>query len=92
MISSVTVSKSLSGIGLGGIVTQQISAVIYADRTFNDGDKVTVVGFDGLPDFFIDGQNLAENSVSITAYDRCRKLSQPFDYSSLSDGADENCE
>ena len=92
MISSVTVSKSLSGIGLGGIVTQQISAVIYADRTFNDGDKVTVVGFDGLPDFFIDGQNLAENSVSITAYDRCRKLSQPFDYSSLSGGADENGE
>ena len=92
MISSVTVSKSLSGIGLGGIVTQQISAVIYADHTFNDGDKITVVGFDGLPDFFIDGQNLAENSVSITAYDRCRKLSQPFDYSSLSDGTDENGE
>lgn len=92
MISSISISKSLSGIGLGGIVTQQLSAVVYADRTFNDGDKVVVVGFDGLPEFFIDGQNLAENSVSITAYDRCRKLSQPFDYSSLKDGVDDSGE
>ena len=92
MISSITISKSLSGIGLGGIVTQQLSASVYADFSFLAGESVTVVGFDGLPTFYIDGENRTEDTVSITAYDRCRKLSQPFDYTSLKDGdkVDEN--
>lgn len=90
MISSISISKSLSGIGLGGIVTQQLSATVYTDFPFNGGDIVTVIGFSGLPEFFVDGQNLGENSISITAYDKCRKLSQPFDYSSLQDGVDKN--
>lgn len=92
MISSISISKSLSGIGLGGIVTQQISATVYADFSFLAGDSVVVVGFDGLPTFYIDGENRTEDTVSITAYDRCRKLSQPFDYRSLKDGdkVDEN--
>lgn len=86
MISAITISKSLSGIGNGGIVTQQISATVYADHSFNGGDSVIVVGFDGLPTFYIDGENRTEDTVSITAYDKCRKLSQPFDYTSLKDG------
>ena len=92
MISSITISKSLSGLGIGGIVTQQLSASVYADFSFNAGESVTVVGFDGLPTFYIDGENRTEDTVNITAYDRCRKLSQPFDYSSLKDGdkVDEN--
>ena len=94
MISSITISKSLSGIGNGGIVTQQLSASVYADFSFLAGESVTVVGFDGLPAFYIDGENRTEDTVNITAYDRCRKLSQPFDYSSLKDGdkVDENGE
>ena len=94
MISSITISKSLSGIGNGGIVTQQLSAAVYADYSFNAGESVTVVGFDGLPAFYIDGESRTEDTVNITAYDRCRKLSQPFDYSSLKDGGkvDENGE
>ena len=92
MISSISISKSLSGIGNGGIVTQQISAAVYADYSFLAGDSVVVVGFDGLPKFYIDGESRTEDTVNITAYDRCRKLSQPFDYSSLKDGdkVDEN--
>ena len=92
LISSISISKSLSGLGLGGIVTQQISAVVYADHSFSKGDSVKVVGFDGLPTFYIDGENRTEDTVNITAYDRCRKLSQPFDFSSLKDGGkvDEN--
>lgn len=94
MISSITISKSLSGIGIGGIVTQQLSASVYADYSFLAGDSVIVVGFDGLPKFYIDGENRTEDTVNITAYDRCRKLSQPFDYTSLKDGdkVDENGE
>ena len=94
MISSISISKSLSGIGNGGIVTQQLSASVYADFSFLAGESVTVVGFDGLPTFYIDGENRTEDTVNITAYDRCRKLSQPFDYTSLKDGdkADENGE
>ena len=94
LISSITISKSLSGIGIGGIVTQQLSASVYADFSFLAGDSVTVVGFDGLPIFYIDGENRTEDTVNITAYDRCRKLSQPFDYTSLKDGdkVDENGE
>ena len=94
MISSITISKSLSGIGNGGIVTQQLSASVYADFSFLAGDSVIVVGFDGLPTFYIDGENRTEDTVNITAYDRCRKLSQPFDYTSLKDGdkVDENGE
>lgn len=92
MISSITITKSLSGIGLGGIVTQQLSATVYADYSFLAGEKVTVIGFYGLPVFYIDSENRTEDTVSITAYDRCRKLSQPFDYTSLKDGdkVDEN--
>ena len=92
LISSISISKSLSGIGNGGIVTQQLSASVYADFSFLAGESVTVVGFDGLPKFYIDGENRTEDTVNITAYDRCRKLSQPFDYSSLKDGdkVDEN--
>ena len=92
MISSISISKSLSGIGLGGIVTQQLSASVYADFSFLAGESVVVVGFDGLPKFYIDGESRTEDTVNITAYDRCRKLSQPFDYSSLKDGdkVDEN--
>ena len=86
MISSISISKSLSGLGIGGIVTQQISAAVYADFSFGKGDSVKVVGFDGLPTFYIDNQNRTEDTVSFTAYDKCRKLSQPFDYSSLKDG------
>lgn len=86
MISSITITKSLSGIGLGGIVTQQLSATVYADYSFLAGEKVTVIGFYGLPVFYIDSENRTEDTVSITAYDRCRKLSQPFDYTSLKDG------
>ena len=73
-------------------MTQQLSAAVYADHSFNAGESVTVVGFDGLPTFYIDGENRTEDTVNITAYDRCRKLSQPFDYSSLKDGdkVDEN--
>ena len=71
-------------------MTQQISATVYTDFPFNADDSVTVVGFSGLPEFYVDGQSLGENSVSITAYDRCRKLSQPFDYSSLQNGVDKN--
>ena len=94
MISSISISKSLSGIGNGGIVTQQLSASVYADFSFLAGESVVVVGFDGLPKFYIDGENRTEDTVNITAYDRCRKLSQPFDYSSLKDGdkVDENGE
>lgn len=94
MISSISISKSLSGIGNGGIVTQQLSASVYADFSFLAGESVTVVGFDGLPAFYIDGENRTEDTVNITAYDRCRKLSQPFDYTSLKDGdkVDENGE
>lgn len=94
MISSISISKSLSGIGNGGIVTQQLSAAVYADYSFLAGDSVIVVGFDGLPTFYIDGENRTEDTVNITAYDRCRKLSQPFDYTSLKDGdkVDENGE
>ena len=94
MISSISISKSLSGIGNGGIVTQQLSASVYADFSFLAGESVTVVGFDGLPKFYIDGESRTEDTVNITAYDRCRKLSQPFDYSSLKDGGkvDENGE
>ena len=94
MISSISISKSLSGIGNGGIVTQQLSASVYADFSFLAGESVVVVGFDGLPKFYIDGENRTEDTVNITAYDRCRKLSQPFDYTSLKDGdkADENGE
>ena len=75
-------------------MTQQLSASVYADYSFNNGESVTVVGFDGLPKFYIDGENRTEDTVNITAYDRCRKLSQPFDYSSLKDGdkVDENGE
>ena len=92
MISSISISKSLSGLGIGGIVTQQISASVYADFSFGKGGSVKVVGFDGLPTFYIDNQNRTEDTVSFTAYDRCRKLSKPFDYSSLKDGdkVDEN--
>ena len=86
LISSISVSKSLSGLGIGGIVTQQLSAAVYADFSFGKGDSVKVVGFDGLPTFYIDSENRTEDTVSFTAYDRCRKLSQPFDYSSLKDG------
>ena len=73
-------------------MTQQLSASVYADFSFLAGESVTVVGFDGLPKFYIDGENRTEDTVNITAYDRCRKLSQPFDYSSLKDGdkVDEN--
>ena len=94
MISSISISKSLSGIGNGGIVTQQLSASVYADFSFLAGESVIVVGFDGLPTFCIDGENRTEDTVNITAYDRCRKLSQPFDYTSLKDGdkVDENGE
>ena len=94
LISSISISKSLSGIGIGGIVTQQLSASVYADFSFLAGESVVVVGFDGLPKFYIDGENRTEDTVNITAYDRCRKLSQPFDYSSLKDGdkVDENGE
>ena len=94
MISSISIAKSLSGIGIGGIVTQQLSASVYADFSFLAGESVVVVGFDGLPKFYIDGENRTEDTVNITAYDRCRKLSQPFDYSSLKDGdnVDENGE
>lgn len=94
LIPSISISKSLSGIGNGGIVTQQLSAAVYADYSFNAGESVTVVGFDGLPTFYIDGENRTEDTVNITAYDRCRKLSQPFDYTSLKDGdkVDENGE
>lgn len=94
MISSISISKSLSGIGNGGIVTQQLSASVYADFSFLAGESVTVVGFDGLPKFYIDGENRTEDTVNITAYDRCRKLSQPFDYTALKDGdkVDENGE
>ena len=67
-------------------MTQQLSASVYADFSFLAGESVTVVGFDGLPTFYIDGENRTEDTVNITAYDRCRKLSQPFDYSSLKDG------
>lgn len=67
-------------------MTQQLSATVYADFLFNEGESVTVVGFDGLPTFFIDSENRTEYTVSITAYDRSRKLSQPFDYSTLKDG------
>lgn len=73
-------------------MTQQLSASVYADFSFLAGESVTVVGFDGLPAFYIDEENRTEGTVNITAYDRCRKLSQPFDYSSLSGGADENGE
>lgn len=85
-IASISISKNISGIGLGGIVTSQLSATVYADYTFNADDAVIVGGFDGLPTFHIDSQNRNENTVSITAYDRCRKLSLPFDYSGLKDG------
>ena len=73
-------------------MTQQLSASVYADFSFLAGESVTVVGFDGLPTFYIDGENRTEDTVNITAYDRCRKLSQPFDYTSLKDGdkVDEN--
>ena len=81
MISSISISKSLSGLGIGGIVTQQISASVYADFSFGKGGSVKVVGFDGLPTFYIDNQNRSEDTVSFTAYYRCRKLSKPFDYS-----------
>lgn len=84
MISNISISKSLSGLGLGGIVTQQLSASVYADYSFSAGASVIVVGFDGLPTFYIDGENRTEDTVNITAYDRCRKLSQPFDYSAVS--------
>ena len=75
-------------------MTQQLSASVYADFSFLAGESVTVVGFDGLPTFYIDGENRTEDTVNITAYDRCRKLSQPFDYTSLKDGdkVDENGE
>ena len=75
-------------------MTQQLSASVYADFSFLAGDSVIVVGFDGLPTFYIDGENRTEDTVNITAYDRCRKLSQPFDYTSLKDGdkVDENGE
>ena len=58
LISSISISKSISGIGLGCIVTQQISATVYTDFPFNADDSVTVVGFSGLPEFYVDGQNL----------------------------------
>lgn len=86
LINSITISKSVSGVGLGSIVTQQISATVYADYSFGGNTSVTVVGFDGLPTFYIDGENRTEDTVSITAYDKCRKLSQPFDYADLKDG------
>lgn len=41
------------------------------------------MGFDGLPTFYIDGESRTEDTVNITAYDRCRKLSQPFDNSAV---------
>lgn len=45
---------------------------------FSKGSEVVVGGFSDLPKFYIDNQTIDGNVISITAYDLCRQLSQPF--------------
>lgn len=87
-IGSLTISKAISGVGLGAVITQQLSATIYKPdgSPFSEGAAVKLYGWDALPTFYIESQPRTDNSVSITAYDQCRKLSEPFDFSGYLDG------
>lgn len=90
-IGRITISKSLSGMGISGVVTSQLTAVIWAPEIteFPEFTEVTVGGFT-LPTFYMSEISNDEGVVTINAYDACRFLSLPFDYSSFNVDVSDN--
>ena len=62
------------------MATTEFSCDVWSAVPFIDGSKVTFNGY-LLPDFYIAQQSYAGGVARITAYDLCKNLDIPFDYS-----------
>lgn len=79
-LANIRLSRGIDGKGFYGIVTSEFSCDIYTDYPFFEGTEIT---FDGylLPTFIITEQSFENNVNHVVAYDRCKNLDIPFDYS-----------
>lgn len=62
------------------MATTEFSCDVWSAVPFIEGSKVTFNGY-LLPDFYIAQQSYSGGVASITAYDLCKNLDIPFDYS-----------
>lgn len=62
------------------MATTEFSCDVWSAVPFIEGSKVTFNGY-LLPDFYITQQSYSGGVASITAYDLCKNLDIPFDYS-----------
>lgn len=86
-IGSIKISKAADGIGLSGVVTSSLNAEIWAPDvvTLPEFSEIVIGGFE-LPTFYLSSLEQDGGILKITAYDACRRLSLPFDYTSFTNG------
>ena len=72
----------MDGIGTSGVSTTQLSGNVFTSNKFGQGAHIIVNYKDWeFPDYYIDSSDFNGVSVSFTAYDLCKRLDLPFDYS-----------
>lgn len=79
-LANLTLSRSLDGKGFYGVSTSQLSCDIYTGHALSEGAEITLNGF-FLPTFIIAEQSFENNVAHVVAYDRCKNLDVPFNYS-----------
>ena len=79
-LANIRLRKSIDGKGFSGVSTAEFSCDIYTGDYHAEGETVVFSGC-GLSVFYAAECGYSGGVLSITAYDLCKNLDIPFDYS-----------
>lgn len=87
-LGNLKYTKSLSGKGFDGICTSSFSCDIHTEVEYYEvADTGQVITFNcqfQMPEFIVAERRVNGKVMTIVAYDRCKNLDIPFDYSAYS--------
>lgn len=78
-LANIRLRKSIAGKGFSGVATAEFSCDIYTQFPPPEGSEITFSEVNQT--FYIASVSVGGNVCSITAYDLCKNLDIPFDYS-----------
>lgn len=96
-LADITISKVVDGKGTKGVSTSQISGKVFTSYKFPENSTVIVryAGWE-FPTYYTSEPEFDGTAMSFTAYDRCKDLDIPFDYSNypeyVKEASDDNTE
>ena len=88
-LSDVKIQRAISNKALRGVMTQSLTFKVYTETGVAEGDSCTIsstaaTSRSNVPTFYAYSVDHDGDVYTVTAYDRCKNLDIPFDYSNYS--------